>query len=220
MKKYLPAILISLAVVAVLAFVVMASNSKSSDNTSGSSANLSAADKKELEAGISRGPADSKVVLTEFADFQCPACAATKPLVDALETQYGGKYRLVFKNYPLPMHKNAMTAALAGEAANAQGKFWPMYDILYTRQNQWNELADPTPKFVEYAKELGMDTAKFEQDVKNKTYQDKIKADMDLGGKVGIEGTPTFFLNGEKLEIVDDNTLKQKVGEAVAKTGS
>lgn len=217
MKKYLPAIIISLAVVAVLTFVVFASTSKNSDSSTTTTTNLSAADKKELAAGISRGPAEATVVLTEFADFQCPACAATKPYVDALEKDYADKYRLVFKNYPLPMHKNAMPAALAGEAANAQGKFWPMYDILYARQNQWNELADPTPKFVEYAKELGMDTAKFEHDVKNKTYADKIKADMDLGGKVGIEGTPTFFLNGEKIEVADENTLKQKVGEAIAK---
>lgn len=224
MKKYLPAILISLAVVAVLAFVVVASTSKSNDATPEDKQNqpkVSEADKKELASGISKGPADAKIVLTEFADFQCPSCAATVPVLNQLEKEFGDKYRLVFKNFPLTqIHKNAMPAAHAGEAANAQGKFWELYQILYARQDQWSKLGDPIPKFVEYGKEIGLDTAKFESDIKKERFADKIKTDMALGEKLGVPGTPTFFLNGVLVEVQDENTLKQKLQEAIANQGS
>lgn len=223
MKKYLPAIVISLVVVAVLAFVVIASSSSSNDsqNDKDASATVSQADKEQLAKGTSKGPDNAGVVLTEFADFQCPACAATVPMLKELEAEFGGKYKLVFKHFPLvDTHKNAMSAALAAEAANAQAKFWSMYDLLYDRQDQWSDLADPTAKFIDFAKELGLDTARFEKEVKNKTYKSIIETDMTFGKKIGVPGTPTFFLNGELIEIQDKNTLKQKIQEAIAKQGT
>lgn len=223
MKKYLPAIIISLVVAAFLAFIVIASSSSNNDsqNEGDSSPIVASADKEQLAVGISQGPNDVKVVLTEFADFQCPACAATVPILAELEKEFAGQYKLVFKHFPLvDAHKNAMAAALSAEAANAQGKFWPMYDLLYARQNQWNNLADPTDKFISYAKELGLDVGKFESDLRGKKFEDAIKKDQTFGEKLNVPGTPTFFINGVIIEVQDKNTLKQKLQEAIAKQGS
>lgn len=142
---------------------------------------------------------NAKVTLVEFGDFQCPACGVAYPIVHQLLQEYNGKINFVFRNYPLQMHRNARTAANVAEAAGAQGKFFPMFDVLYQNQNEWGESPNPNPYFVKYAEQLGLNMDKFNEAVKNKTYDKRIEKDIADGNSVSISATPTFFLNGEQI---------------------
>ncbi len=139
---------------------------------------------------------DAKVTLVEFGDFQCPACGASHPIVKQLMGDYKGQVNFVFRHFPLPMHKNAMKAANAAEAAGAQKKFFEMHDLLFENQTEWAEDNNPEKLFEKYAQELKLDIDKFNEDVKSKKYEDKVKADQADGNAVGVNSTPTFFING------------------------
>ena len=148
------------------------------------------------------GPKDARVVLVEFGDFQCPACKAVEPTVQKLQSEYKDKVKFVFKQFPLPSHNNGMDAALASEAAGEQGKFWEFHNVLYEKQGEWSSLSNPNSEFEKYAESLGLEMAKFSKALKDKTYSDKINTDKSDGIGLAVEATPTFFLNGEKLEGV------------------
>ncbi len=144
----------------------------------------------------------AKVTVVEFGDYQCPACAQAHPIVKKVLVDYQGKINFVFRNFPLPQHKNGSAAAEAAEAAGTQGKFWEMYNKLYETQNSWAELGDPTQIFVQYAKDLQLDSEKFEQDLIANKYADIINSDKADGIALGVNSTPTFFINGEKVASV------------------
>ncbi|HEX6977071.1 MAG TPA: thioredoxin domain-containing protein [Patescibacteria group bacterium] len=145
-------------------------------------------------------PDKAKVTLVEFGDFQCPACGISYPIVKQLEKDYGDNLNVVFRHFPLPQHTNALPASEAAEAAGAQGKFWEMHDKLYENQDKWSSEANPINTFAQYAKDLNLDVDKFTSDVKGEKYKDKIVADQSDGNTVAISATPTFFLNGQKIE--------------------
>lgn len=157
-----------------------------------------------------------KVVLVEFGDFQCPACGSAYPTVEQIMEEYKDEVSFVFRNYPLPMHKNAETAALAAEAAGAQDKFFEMYEKLYTNQEEWGESDKPMEYLEKYANELKLDMDKFKTDVEKKTYLSKIQKDKTDGNTVGVNATPTFFLNGEHLESgLKYDEFKAKIDDAL-----
>ncbi len=137
-----------------------------------------------------RGPADAKLTVVLFSDFQCPFCSRVEPSLKQLLDAFPGQVRLVWKHQPLPMHSQAMPAALATEAAREQGKFWPMHDKLFANQQA---LDDAT--FKRYAKEIGLDLKRFERDYAAKKGEARIAEDMKLGHSVGANGTPTMFFN-------------------------
>lgn len=158
------------------------------------------------------GPKDAKVTLIEFADFQCPACKAAEPATQKLRDDYKDKVRFVFKQFPLPSHNNGLNAALASEAAGEQGKFWEFHSLLFEKQEEWSTLANPTTEFEKYAESLNLDVAKFSKAYKEKTYSDKINTDKSDGIGLGVSATPTFFLNGEKIEGgLSYDEFKQKI---------
>lgn len=138
----------------------------------------------------------AKVTVVEFGDYQCPACGEAYPITKQVLQTYGTKINFIFRNFPLPQHKNAPMAAEAAEAANAQGKFWEMHDKLYETQNDWSNLDNPLDTFVGYAKGLGLDTNKFKTDVAGNKYIDFITSDTNDGNNLSISATPTFFVNG------------------------
>lgn len=147
-----------------------------------------------------QGPQTAKAVLIEYSDFQCPACGAFYPIVKNLEQKYGDKIAIVYRNYPLTqIHQNAQLAAQAAEAANLQGKFWEMHDLLLDRQSSWSSAGDVKKTFIEYAKEVKLDEKKFTDDLDSSTVKDRVTRDITSGNAVGITGTPTFYLNGKKL---------------------
>lgn len=143
------------------------------------------------------GPAKAKVNIVEFGDFQCPACGVAYSIVKQIKIEYKGKVNFAFREYPLMAHKYGYTSALAAEAAGGQGKFWEMYDKLYSNQKEWSESKDALAIFVGYAKEIGIDADKFKKDVESKKYDAKIQADLRDGNALGVNATPTFFINGK-----------------------
>jgi protein-disulfide isomerase len=149
------------------------------------------------------GKADSKVILVEYGDYQCPSCGGAYPNVNTLMDEYGDRIALVFRNFPLTsIHPNAKAAAAAAESAGLQGKYWEMHNILYENQNSWSSLdtSKRTDAFVAYADRLDIDINKFKTDLSSDSVNSKITFDMELGKAKNASATPTFFLNGEKLD--------------------
>lgn len=153
------------------------------------------------------GKTDSKVVFTEYGDYQCPGCGGMYPKVKTLTEKYKGQLAFVFRNFPLTtMHPNARAAAAAAEAAGLQDKYWEMHDKLYENQSAWKDITDLTQRtnfFVDYAKQLGLDTTKFAADMAGTQVNQKINYDLALGRKDGVNGTPSFYINGT---VVDQST--------------
>ncbi len=154
-------------------------------------------DVKDLAAGdaYTMGPKNAPVTIVEFSDFQCPYCNRGGKNMKEAAKQFGDKVRVVFKHYPLPFHKQAPDAAKAAMAAGEQGKFWQMHDQLFANQRRLKE----DGIFDELAKELGLNMAKFKKDFQNPEYDKIIKQDMAQGQKVGVRGTPAFFINGTRI---------------------
>lgn len=179
-------------------------------------------DRKVLVAGKNTvGSPTAKVTLVEFADFQCPACGAFYPDMKKILSEYKGKIHYVYRHFPLPSHRNAMRAAYASQAAGAQGKFWEMHDLLFEKQSAWSETADPLPVFIEYAKQLELDTEAFASAVSENTGAAVVQKDLRDGSKAGVNATPTVFVNGKKVEgatsIADlTNKVRQAIQEALS----
>ena len=165
------------------------------------------------------GKADSKVILVEYGDFQCPYCGEAYPNVKKIAADYSDKIAFVFRNYPLStMHPNAKAAAGAAEAAGLQGKYWEMHDKLYETQSTWeNDSTDQrTTQFTEFAKEIGVkDLKKFKTDMASNNVNKKINFDLALGDKAGVTGTPTFVLDGKKVSDSVSSSLVSSDGGAM-----
>lgn len=154
-------------------------------------------------ADHTKGTTDGKVLIVEYGDFQCPSCKGAYPNVKTLMEEYGDRVGLVFRNFPLTsIHPNAKAAAAAAEAAGLQGKFWEMHDLLYANQTTWGSLSTSqrTDAFVGYASQLSLDTSKFTSDLSSENVNSKINFDLSLGKANDTSATPTFFINGEKLD--------------------
>lgn len=149
-----------------------------------------------------KGNKDAKVTLTEYGDFQCPACAQFSPIVKSVLDQYGDQIAFEFRHFPLiSIHPYAVPAAKAAEAAGVQGKFFEMHDKLYENQNAWTKSAAPQAFFVQYAEELGLDVNLFKQHMRASLVEEKIESQFKEAQEKGLTGTPSFFLNGERLEF-------------------
>lgn len=150
-----------------------------------------------------RGNEVAEVVVVEYSDFQCPACAAYEPVVDRMLEELGDQVALVYRHYPLTsIHKNAQLAAQAAEAAGLQGKFWEMHDKLFLQQTVWSEVKDPTDIFVEYALDIGVEKETFLADLTSDKVKDLVAEDVATGNRFGVQGTPTFYVNGKKMPTV------------------
>lgn len=147
------------------------------------------------------GKKEAKVNVVEFGDYQCPACAYASPIVKQLIEAYKDdpNVNFVFRNFPLPQHSNAMVSAEAAEAAGAQGKFWEMHSMIYENQNEWSGSSNALEIFNGYAQKLGLDVKTFTDDINQDKFQDIITKDRSDGEALGVNSTPTFFINGEKL---------------------
>ena len=158
------------------------------------------------------GPVDASLTLVEYGDYQCPYCGAAYPEVKKVQRELGKKLRFVFRNFPLTnIHEHAMNAAETAEAASSQGKFWPMHDFLYEHQAT---LGDPGIA-LGFVKKLGLDTRKFEREIAQHVYQKRIKDDFTGGVKSGVNGTPTFYVNGIRH---DKDAIAKALVDALIKT--
>jgi protein-disulfide isomerase len=196
-------------IIAVLMGYYMIAAPSSSDTSS-------TADIVISETDHVKGAKDGKVTLVEFGDFQCPACGAYEPIVRQVLTDNKDTVKFSYRHFPLTqIHKNALLAAKATEAASLQGKFWEMHDMLYDKQEEWSTSLTARDFIMTYATTLGLSSSKFTADLDNKAIEEKILAEFKEGVKLGIQGTPTFFINGKKLDSPKDlSTFNKLIKEA------
>lgn len=146
---------------------------------------------------IGSGP----VELIEYSDFQCPACKSYQPMVKRLIAERGDSVTFVYRHFPLAtIHRNATVAAEAAEAAALQGKFWEMHDRLFDGQSSWDTDRNPELVFESYARDLGLDVDRFKSDLASSAVKDRVTRDVTSGNTANVQGTPTFFLNGARLD--------------------
>jgi len=154
----------------------------------------------DASIGYKRGPDNALVKIIEFGDFQCQACAGAAENFEKIQENNPEKVQIIYRHFPLTeIHRNAYSSAQAAEAAGAQGKFWEMYNLLFINQSTWSDLGDATEFYVEAAKTLGLDENKFRNELNNDDFKKKINFDSDFGDKVGVNSTPTFFINGKQF---------------------
>ena len=140
------------------------------------------------------GPDSAEVKIVEWSDFQCPYCSRAGPTLEQVQKEYGDRVQIAFKHMPLPMHSKAQAAHQAAEAAHKQGKFWEMHDKIFANQRGMSEA-----KYLEYAQQIGLNLDKFKTDLGSSNVQQRIAADLAQASKLGVTGTPAFFVNGRFL---------------------
>ncbi|OIP85189.1 hypothetical protein AUK04_01390 [Candidatus Roizmanbacteria bacterium CG2_30_33_16] len=158
---------------------------------------------------------DKKNVLIEYSDFQCPACKNFHDFLQEFESSSSAnfpitkKVTLIFRHFPLQIHSASMDAAYAAEAAALQGRFWEMDDQLFGKQDIWSTSTNPRQNFINMASEIKLDIEKFKSDMDSKVVKNKVQADLASGNKAEINSTPTFFLNGNKIELTTLDEFKK-----------
>ncbi|MFH0828582.1 MAG: thioredoxin domain-containing protein [Candidatus Kerfeldbacteria bacterium] len=171
------------------------------------------------------GKRDAKVVLIEYSDLQCPACAAYYSVMSELHAAYPDTLAIVYREFPLRgTHQNADNAANAAEAAGIQGKFWEMHDQLFKNQNAWANLSDPLDTFADYAQQIGLDVTKFKSDYTSQAVKDKVNQQLQSGEAAKVDSTPTFFLQGVSVSpaasldafkpLIEDALKKAPIAES------
>ncbi len=198
-----------LAGVIILAFlgVIFASQNKPTTDSSGLTENE-----------WFKGNKDATVILMEYSDFQCPACKSREAILEPLIAEFSNHMKFVYRYYPLRnIHKNAQLSSQAAEAAGLQGKFWEMHGKLFETQSDWSELpnSEAKIKFTEYAETIGLDLTKFEADLESEAVVDAVNEDYALAMAAKITGTPTFFLNGQEINIYDYEQARQTIRQAI-----
>lgn len=146
-----------------------------------------------------RGSQDAKVKIEVFEDLQCPYCRDYEAVLSEVERKYKGKVAIIYRHNPLQMHRNAMTAAQAAEAAGRRGKFWQMIEVLFDKQQEWSKSKQPEKLFVRYARRIGLNQKRFRADMNSKTVKRRIELDKKRAASLDVLATPTVFLNGERL---------------------
>lgn len=207
-RFFITLLVVIAAIIGVFTFTKQKNTDNGSTNTNSSQ-----------PSSHTKGSDKTGVVLVEYGDFQCPACGQYYPVVKEVFEKYKDQITFQFRNFPLiQIHTNAMVAHRAAEAADKQGKFWEMHDQLYETQQQWTSLPNPGSFFESIAQQLGLDVAKFKTDVASAEANSVINADIKEGQKLGANSTPTFVLDGVKIENPRDiEDFNKVIDEAIAK---
>jgi protein-disulfide isomerase len=160
------------------------------------------------------GPARAAVTVVEYGDFECPDCKQAAPAVKMLLARFDGRVRFVYRHFPLQgVHPHALQAALAAEAAGAQGKFWPMHDLLFDSQSHLK-----LPQLRGYAERLELDMARYDADMAEQVYLQRVREHIESGEKSGVRGTPAFFVDGAIQDVSFGlQHLFERVEEALRK---
>jgi protein-disulfide isomerase len=194
MTKAGPVIVIIVAIVAAggIAVYMSQGNSESADATP------APVPAPAPGAGRVRGNPEAPVTLVEFGDYECPSCGYYHPVVMELMRRYPSEMKLQFHHFPLiQIHPNAMAASLAAEAAGDQGKFWEMHDLLFENQRSWERRHNVEGYFLSLANQIGLNGAEFQQAFKAVETRDRVLADVRMGVDSNVQGTPTFYINGQ-----------------------
>lgn len=151
---------------------------------------------------VKGNPENAQVTIIEYSDFQCPACTAAYGYFKDIDTVFPEGVVFVYRHFPLTLiHRNADEAARAAEAADLQGQFRAMHDVLFEKQTEWSDRVDVETVFADYAEEIGMDRAQFITDYKSDAVKDRVKRDADEAKALGLSGTPTVFVNGTVAQL-------------------
>ncbi|MFN2453232.1 MAG: DsbA family protein [Pyrinomonadaceae bacterium] len=243
MKRYLPFIIIAavlLAAIGVATFMLRSpvpeksaqqpSPTAATTTSSSSAPTYAGAPGAEpphvRSAGEKAGGAatpTSVVTLEEFGDFQCPPCGLLYAELKKIESDYGSRLRVIFRERPLvAIHKNAFDAARAAEAAGLQGRFWEMHDKLYENQAAWSNAAPARPIFISYARSLGLDVERFTRDIDGQLANSRILIDLKHGDSLGVKGTPTLFINDREVKPADmtQEALRATIDAALDGSGA
>ena len=166
-----------------------------------------------------KGDKEAATTLIEYSDFQCPACGSYYPIVKKVTEDLSAKVRFAYRHFPLPQHKNAKLAATVAEAAGKQDKFWEMHDLIFQNQSDWSEEKNAAILFAKYAQDIGLDLARFQTDIASDDIKAKIENDYKSGVKAGVNSTPSFFLNGKKMDNPRNyeefkNAIEQTLGQS------
>ncbi len=168
-----------------------------------------------------KGNPDASVVLVEYSDFQCPACAQFYPYVQELMNDYGDDIRFEYRHFPLMnIHQHAVPAARAAEAAAQQGKFWEMHDKLFENQKVWSKATNPNAYFSQYAEELGLDVETFKRQMGSAMIQSAIDNSFADARERGFTGTPTFMLNDEVMKFGTFDEFRSQIEAAIGSEAS
>jgi len=218
MKRFLPFALILIVLAAAVASAYFFLRSRTHSNNGNNATPDPATQVQGADPPHVRGNPNAPVTLEEFGDFQCPSCGSYYPELKKIETEYGDRLKVIFRELPLvPMHEHALLAAQAAEAAGLQGKFWEMHDKLYENQANWVSTKDMVPVFVDYAKQIGCNPDQFMKDLNGERTATRIFQDGKRAHAFGLKGTPSFFVNGR--EAKDDQWkpegLRQMINEAL-----
>ena len=167
------------------------------------------------------GKADAPVKIEEFGDFECPPCGAFHPILKQMHQEFGEQVYITFREFPLAMHQHAIPAASAAEAAGMQGKFWEMHALIFEHQNDWKVAFDVRPIFEGYAKQIGLDVERFKRDVTSDRVEQRIFLDGKRGHSMGVNSTPTVFLNGREVpfQSLPADTLRVLIQDELRAAG-
>lgn len=161
-----------------------------------------------LNTSYTKGNPQASVYLVEFSDYQCPACKAVNPVIDQLMEKYKDKLLFAYRHFPLDQHPLSQEAAEAAEVAGVNGKFWEMSDLLFSHQDTLTE-----QDFLTFAKQLGIDESSMSSALADHTYEQKVLEDRAAGEQFGVDSTPSFYLNGKKLELTTFDDITKAVSE-------
>src|SRR5438552_5066429 len=206
MKRYLP-LIIGVAAIATLGSGAMLYRAKLPRPLT-ISEDKSVSREGDAESMHIRGNPEASVTLEEFGDFECPSCANLATFLDQLIKEYHPRVRLIFRNFPLPMHQFARDAALAAEAAGLQGRYWEMHDMLFREQPVWSSASDAGMWFDSYAETLGLDLNQFRKDVKSDKVRERIESDQARAKSLGVKVAPTLFIDKRVVETKDGTPEK------------
>lgn len=209
MQKYRPFLII--AIVLAVAVVGLAFLLRSGPN--GESFIAAPTPQSSIEPQR-KPPAGVVVTLEEFGDYQCPPCGALHPTLKKLKQEFGLNLNFVFRNLPLTnIHKNALAAAQAAEAARMQNRFWEMHDLLYENQDLWKDDINPRTIFLKFAADLGLDMARFTRDMDDRQVKLRIEADQSAAAELGVNGTPTLLIDGRQLrpEVTNPDGIRKGI---------
>ena len=215
-KTILWSFIVLLVAGSIFGIIKLASKSQTPDSNSSTLAlTISAINDNENIKGNKEAP----VSLIEYSDFQCPACGSYYPILKKVAEDMGAQVRFAYRHFPLPQHKNAKLAATVAEAAGKQDKFWEMHDLIFQNQSDWSEEKNAAVIFAKYAQDLGLDLAQFQTDIASEEIKAKIENDYKSGVKAGVNSTPTFFLNGKKINNPRNydefkNAIEQALGQS------
>jgi protein-disulfide isomerase len=231
----LPLVIIGLVLLAAVAggFWFYSSSKTNNSGSSKPNANKNKPDEAALLAAYRNAPAGAQpanmlgsptaaVTVEEFADYQCPTCAATHPKMKEINSIYGSRIKFIYRNFPLPMHKHGYEASVAAEAAGLQGKLWEMQNQLFTNQQAWSNAPDARSIFKEYAQKIGLDVDKFENDSLGLAAKQRVDADLERARALKVQGTPTIFVNGREIPVqqFDVTTMRQVIDAELQKAQS